>query len=197
MNKKFFAILTAAVLAAGSAVANTDSWYVSGNAGASFTNNMQNKDNKDSFRTKTGYGLGLAVGHSFDRIRAELEVGYNRNTIKDYKNGAAVTKLSSSYASLMTVMGNIYYDMPVTEQFDLYVGAGLGYGIWTIKINDDKAPASTFAYQGMTGITWKATQNVAISAGYRILTTADFKELGGKIRAPLIHRAELAARYSF
>ena len=216
MNKKLFSIVAAASMVASSAFARTDAWYVSAHGGADFGTKSKVKEgnfNGSEAKYKTGFNVGAAVGHSFDDFRFELELGYKNLKAKEINSvtagvaGPKATNLSGGL-SIFSLMGNVYYDLPVMDQVDLYFGAGLGMA--NVRANiENKNPggskidgnANVFAYQLMAGPAYKINDQWTVSLGYRFFgyTNPKLKVAGvkTKIRNNFIHSVELALRCSF
>ncbi len=215
MNKKLFSIVAAASMVASSAFARTDTWYVSAHGGADFGTKSKVKEgnfNGSEAKYKTGFNVGAAVGHSFDDFRFELELGYKNLKAKEINSvtagvaGPKATNLSGGL-SIFSLMGNVYYDLPVMDQVDLYFGAGLGMANVRADITEKATPfkvdghANVFAYQLMAGPAYKINDQWTVSLGYRFFgyTNPKLKVAGvkTKIRNNFIHSVELALRCSF
>ncbi len=206
MNKKLFSIVAAASMIASSAFARTDAWYVSAHGGADFGTNSKIKEgafNGDEIKYKTGFNVGAAVGHSFDDFRFELELGYKDLKAKEVAQSTNV----SGQCKIFSVMGNVFYDLPVMDQVDLYFGAGLGMANIRSDITEKATPfkidgnANVFAYQLMAGPAYKINDQWTVSLGYRFFgyTNPKLKVAGvkTKIRNNFVHSVELALRCSF
>lgn len=205
MNKTLFSIVAAASVMATSAIARTDAWYVSAHGGADFPTKV--KESNKELKFKTGYSVGAAVGHSFDEFRFELEGTYRNAKAKDAKIGSVTINDVSGSLSIFSLMGNVYYDLPVMDQVDLYFGAGLGWGhvksdlkglAGTYKIDGS---ASVVAYQFMFGPAWNINDQWTVSLGYRFFgyTKPKLKVNGNKekIKNNYINSVELAVRCTF
>ena len=215
MNKKLFSIVAAASMLASSAFARTDAWYVSAHGGADFGTKSKVKEgdfNGSEAKYKTGFNVGAAVGHSFDDFRFELELGYKNLKAKGFKEIKAgafdhdTTNVSGSL-SIYSLMGNVFYDLPVMDQVDLYFGAGLGMANVRADMKDKTTGgkidgnANVFAYQLMAGPAYKINDQWTVSLGYRFFgyTNPKLKVAGAKtkIRNNFVHSVELALRCSF
>lgn len=217
MNKKLFSIVAAASMIASSAFARTDAWYVSAHGGADFGTKSKVKEgnfNGSEVKYKTGMSVGAAVGHSFDDFRFELELGYKNLKAKEMKVFSAAparnvtsTNINGS-VSIFSLMGNVYYDLPVMDQVDLYFGAGLGMANIRSDVKEKTGAvtkidgnANVFAYQLMAGPAYKINDQWTVSLGYRFFgyTNPKLKIKGTKtkIRNNFVHSVELALRCSF
>jgi len=137
----------------------------------------------------TGFNGELAVGYKFPDFRTDLSLGYsNFSSVSQTTTvtNVAGAKLSNSQAGqgsvdLLTVMANAYYDFKIKNQngtlsrWSPYIGAGIGWG--NLSTPSCATPgcqsfsggsASTFAYQGKVGISYRATNSgfVFLEGGY-------------------------------
>src|SRR5579872_2838493 len=81
-----------------------------------------------SLGTKTGYGLGGAVGYAFGNgVRLEAEVPYRSNGAGALVAGSTSEPISGSVSSV-ALMFNALYDIAAVRvgRFTPYVGAGVG-----------------------------------------------------------------------
>lgn len=151
----------------------------------------------------TGYALRAAVGHAYDNgWRAEVEIGYRANEIEDIGsvNGSGDAKALSG-------MINGYKDFDLGNGWEPYLGLGVG----AVRVEaDGYSPVSTssiddrdtaFGYQGIAGIAWSVSDNVALTADYRYLATDDLslRTAGGSsVDAEYrSHTVMLGLRFSF
>ncbi len=203
MNKKLFSIVAAASMIATSAFARTDTWYVSAHGGADFPTKAKRKETGTEAKFKTGYSIGAAVGHSFDEFRFELEVAHRNAKVKDLGGSKDV----SGGLSIFSLMGNVYYDLPVMDQVDLYFGAGLGWASVSSNMKEKNTPAkidgsaSVMAYQLMFGPAWNINDQWTVSLGYRFFgyTNPKLKYNGTKekFKNNYVNSVELAVRCTF
>jgi opacity protein-like surface antigen len=136
----------------------------------------------------SSYVFGVGLGYRFARgIRADIAASYRGNYELDDVDQRSAS-INADVRS-QTVMANLYYDIP----FQLgplrpFIGAGIGIAInevQTIKVIDVPnlggtftGPGGTtteFAWQGMAGISWEITPNIAIEVGYRYLDAGNLK----------------------
>ncbi len=151
-----------------------------------------------------------AIGYAHESgFRGEIAVGYRKNDLDEIK--VSVAGLGSASASAggditaTTVMVNGYYDAYFDRQrrWALYLGGGVGAAYLDLSglsvgglagsFNDDD---TVFAYQGSTGISFAATQNVVLSLGYQYLATED-PEFGGVDAEYQTHNVVAGARFLF
>jgi opacity protein-like surface antigen len=126
----------------------------------------------------TGYGITVAAGHSFDAVRAELELGYRKNGIDSF-SGFGVSVPGSGDVTSTSVMANLYYDITPKARWSPFLGAGLGLArvevdnaaVMGIVIGD--AADTVFAWQLMAGIGCKLTERTTLDLSYRYFATSD------------------------
>lgn len=180
--KKKLAIIAGCwtILSAGAAQAAPNTTYIAVAAGSTWLNDATLSDASDSIDAEfdTGLGLAVALGHTFDAARAELEFGYRKNDIDSF--GAMGYSVSASGdVTSKSVMANIYYDFAPKAQWSPFLGAGLGVS-WVdvdnaavagIFLGD--ADDTVFAWQVMAGCGFKLTQSTTIDLSYRYFATSD------------------------
>ena len=118
-----------------------------------------------------GYTFGGYVGYdSGNNFRVEGEFSYHENRIRTGggKDPQAVTS---------TMMFNGFYDIPIQEPWNLYIGGGLGVAtaqLETISLGRViDANESLFAYQLEAGVSWTYNPIITFNLGYRFFDTAD------------------------
>ena len=202
------AVLMVAGIAATPAQAATH--YVSGFGGVSWMNNLVTSDTyingpgKDNYTTSSDLGSGLAltgaIGCDYGSYRLEAEVGYQTNSVKsavDFNNGAAISYPveGTRYAmrgdiSVLSLMGNGYYDIDLGSKVELYATAGVGvaqvcfhnaHSVYNtgapLVANPDpgfNAHETTLAWQVGAGIAAPISDHVKLDLRYRYFATTDF-----------------------
>jgi opacity protein-like surface antigen len=103
---------------------------------------------------------GLGVGSQWNPLfRTDLRADLY-NYVPDWKDGGQ---------AIFSVMANGYFDLPVDSVVKPYLGAGIGYGLTGTKgDNADHGLATAL----MGGITFDASEHVAVDIGYRFRTIA-------------------------
>ncbi len=191
--KKKLLVLTAVLLATGawSSTGYSADDYVSANAGISWFGDAKladNADDEEHFDVDLDSGIALtgAYGHDFGDYRIEAELGYQRNDIDksvDYYEGSVEDEYSmTGNMSVISLMGNAYYDINLSDDLELFLTAGAGAAF--VSFNDvgdvdddfryDKVTATAFAYQLGAGLSYKVAENLRLEARYRYFATADF-----------------------
>jgi len=165
--------------------------------GAGATDSVQT-----SIELKSSGAFSGVAGYDFGVMRAEVEVGYNRNEIEAINiktvNGAPVTLTPADVADVclyldlsgctasgnriafsdggrvrqLSAMANLWFDFPVSGRITPYVGGGAGL----LGFEADGEGDATFAWQLGAGLAFQASPNVAITADYRY-RSADGKDI--------------------
>ena len=197
------------------------SWYFASSGTFGFHDNLRSKAsinglNRDQrIKFKTGFGGRAALGYALNAWRMELEANVNNNDIKrirtiDQAGNTDVTQNVGGHLRNHAAMANLFYDLDLSQDFDLYVGGGLGGSYQFIKINRILIPSLNpvkyeywvLAFQAMAGFTYHFDENWAINLGYRFFGTLDHnsQKQGQKIRLkqiPLSHNVEAGLRFTF
>lgn len=152
--KLFLATFAAATLAAGAAAAEP-SWYVQGNAGATFGSRLD--ADPANIKGKAGWDVSAAAGRDFGNgLRLETELAY---LSADAKNGrAGKTETLGGFV-------NGYYDFLPDSAWRPFVGAGVGLAQVKYRGGDD----SGFAYQFKAGVAHPINDRLTGEIAYRYL----------------------------
>lgn len=136
-----------------------------------------------------GYEAGGAFGYKSNPMRYEAEATYVKADVNNfYLNNTLQTK-PSGYTQALFGFANIYFDIPsLTPILQPYFGGGIGYGWIEGRLNSTgpiipvafRAENSTFAYQGVAGITFNFAENYAAVLSYRYIGTASNLNSFGK-----------------
>jgi len=174
-------IFSAVMFTAPAYAAEAPSYYVSGNVGASWFNDMvpiNGNDQNNPLSTSGGINVMGAVGIKWcDTYRIEVELGYQRNNAKQVIENAVVYDMQG-YLSVTSILANGYYDFKVGG-IDPYLTAGIGWA--SVGINDvDKVSTvnlsseshSVLAYQFGAGVAIPVAKNIAVDARYRFFRTS-------------------------
>ncbi|PWR21688.1 outer membrane protein [Zavarzinia compransoris] len=135
-----------------------------------------------------GFRVGAAAGYNWAGPRFEIEVGYNSfeaSKLKDVSiNGSALTGSATGAIdfSLLTVFGNVLYEIATDSPFTPYVGVGLGVGF--LEASPEGAARTVFgtggddtifAYQGIVGGKMQLSEGTSAFVDYRYLGTSEAK----------------------
>ncbi len=211
MKKTLSLIAVLAVIGFASAPAQAADHYVSGMGGVSWMNNITPAEsyeaasgNQDSnFDLDSGIHALGAVGCDYGNYRFEAEIGYQQNEVKsgvDSANGVVQSYPleGSRYdmrgdVSVLSLMGNGYYDFHLGGGVDFYATAGVGVAQVSFKdlnsvynydepnnvLYENPDPgyndhATTLAYQIGAGFAFPVTHNIKLDLRYRYFATTDF-----------------------
>ena len=119
--------------------------------------------------SSNGSNFSLALGRAYaSRWRAEVEFS-DRRTAKYTINtlGATFSGTNELRVKSWALMGNAYYDIPLSNAFSAYVGGGLGYANNSASGSQTfQNPAFTGAQQFGTTFPTGKTGNLAWSLGF-------------------------------
>ena len=175
-----------AIMLPTAAIAAPEGFYVGAGAGVNWTRdsdlNLQSTGGELDASFKVG-GIGdLSVGYATAAgPRAELEFAWRwRNSIDSTESATpALRDLDGRYRSI-AFMGNILYDINTGTSFTPYIGVGAGIAQVHLKVADFSDKDWVFAYQGIAGVAYNITNNLALTVDYRYFATVDPKfDLGG------------------
>ncbi len=171
------------------AMAASEGFYVGGAGGMNWTRDAKLRDGGAGVDTKLDFDSGwvgsLSAGYATALgIRAELEANYRWGNDVKGDNDAAGTW--DGKARSLGFMGNVLYDFNTGTAFTPYIGVGAGIARVTQKLNFTPTGAASslryasdddwvFAYQGIAGVAYNVTNNLAITADYRYFATQDPK----------------------
>lgn len=161
------------------------SWYVSLFGGASWLEDVEtnyeynNISYGNEAQTDVGFIVGGAIGTRLtEDVRVELEVAYSENDVDDLKfndtDGTSETYEGDGDFSFLTFMGNIWYDIPLSEEIKPYIGGGAGLAIVDAEVGFAGDPSRydssevAFAFQAGAGLRWAVWDNVTLDVGYRL-----------------------------
>jgi opacity protein-like surface antigen len=123
---------------------------------------------------KAGLFGSAAVGYSMaNGLAAEAEVLYADND-GDTDNDGGVKSSTRTWG----VMANVMYAIAPVGPFVPYIGAGVGYGRVTIKLDDVKDDDSGLMWQLRAGVSGAIDPQTKWDLGYRYLRVPDYKVSG-------------------
>jgi OOP family OmpA-OmpF porin len=124
----------------------------------------------------TGWDLSAQVGYRFENgFRTEIAFDYRKNDVDSIDYGGAVTDASGD-VSQTSLMANVLYDIHLTDDFSLSLGAGAGLAEANIDIQGlsqtlvkDKGDGWGFAWQLIGGVNWSLSPNTEFFAEYHYM----------------------------
>ncbi len=155
-------------------------FYLSGFGGVNLIDEFTAPSLGLSADLDTGYAVGGAVGADLGLFRLEVEGTWRDNDI-DTVSVRGTEFDSDGDLTSWSAMGNLLFDIPVTNQLTAYLGGGLGaagvdaeFGYGRTSIDDDDV---VFAWQGIAGVSYAFTPTTEAYVEYRYFTAED-PELG-------------------
>jgi len=131
-------------------------------------------------KLSTGFGLNAAVGYDWGKyLRTEFEFGYKFQNAKSIYLGSQKLVDTNGKVRQFTMMSNIYVDVPVAANFEVFAGAGLGISVigahnYTVEGQTErlvKGNNTAFTYQFMTGVSYGLASNLDLVLEYRYSQT--------------------------
>ena len=171
--KKLLTLTTvvAGLALASTANAQTPGFYVGAEGGLNWMTNFNANTNLMNapvigVTPQTGWAAGAVFGYDFVGPRVELETVYRRNLT----NVSVPNTALNNQVGQLAFMVNGLYDFMPTSSFTPYVGAGVG-----LALVDSNSPLSStaFAYQGIVGVGYKATDNIRVNLDGRYYGTTN------------------------
>ncbi len=166
--------------------------YISLYGGASDFKDFQlnSGDQSSFFGTGDEWGVGGAIGRSIGRrFRGEFDVTYRRTQANYYQfevsPGAAIGEPATGKADIYSFIPNILVDLNPNGRVNGYIGVGGGLAFTNLDYTSDGGSrvdvnGSSFAYQGIFGVSAKVSQRAELFFEYRYFSTDDqtFNYLG-------------------
>jgi opacity protein-like surface antigen len=188
MHRAIFATVLTVALSCSTSFVYANDWYARADIGTSWTeidsggfNTVGPHPNTGDDDNNTGF-LGVAVGRQiFGNFRADLELtlraDYSVTTNSFPGPPGPITFFYKTSVEAHTLMLNLWYDFPLREKWNLYVGAGVGIARIELETNDLVVRGSdsetNFAFQLSGGVSYDLLKNLAIEAGYRYVNMGD------------------------
>lgn len=186
--------------------ADNDPWYVRGGLRAAWmTQDIGAFNEVDS---DAGFGGAVAFGREFSeyatsgKFRAEVEVAYQGADLDVDSNVLNAFSLRDAEYTLLTVMANGYYAIPVADAFSIYVMAGMGFAKYELEAeqgsnragwSDISGSDNVFAYKAGVGMSYEITEQIGTDLGYEYLGVAD-TDLAESING---HNVVASVRFKF
>ncbi|WP_029008542.1 OmpA family protein [Azospirillum halopraeferens] len=198
----------AVMLPAGAMAA--EGFYIGAGGGLNWTRDADFREATTGFEDDVEFDMGGAVSLSAGYksamgLRGELEFNWRWSNDIDKVNGISPGAFGvDGDISSLAFMGNVLYDIETGTGFTPYIGVGAG--IARVKLDLDSPAGSfkdhdwTFAYQGIAGVAYNFTNNLALTADYRYFATLDpkFSDAGTTIEGEYRnHTVMVGLRYTF
>jgi len=221
MKKTLSLVAVLMVVGVAATPAQAAKHYVSGFGGISWMQNLKTSDTytfaapESNFTSDNDLGSGLAltgaIGCDYGSYRLEAEVGYQTNDVKSialFDNGAANNDFYSGTAgtptnradmrgdvSVLSLMGNGYYDIDLGGKVEFYATAGVGVAQVSLH-NVNRANSVVRTGDGdQTPYTY--TYPATTDPGYNGHETTLAWQVGAGIAAPIADNVKLDLRYRY
>ena len=123
-----------------------------------------------------GYGFGAAIGRHIEWFKIEAEIATQESDINNFEvNGKSGRSFYSGDTRIDTLLLNAYFDVPVSGDWSVYAGGGLGGANVTFSAYDYDIDETVFAYKLAAGVTYAFTDNFGTELGYEYLATDDIE----------------------
>ncbi len=172
--KRLTGFLLAGLLLLTAAPAWAQQAYLSGNIGFGIRPDADFNGGPDQFDNDPAFVINGAIGVELNpTIRVEGEIGLHSNTADLF----SVTSNEFTF-SMVSFMGNGYFDIPTNSPLRPYLGAGLGLAIAGVEEENIFGADSTdtdlvAAFQLMAGLGFDISPKATLNFGYRYFTTSD------------------------
>jgi opacity protein-like surface antigen len=146
--------------------------YVSVQGGVAFLADSEVSGAKSgTIEFDPGYALGVAVGNKFGKVRAELELGYQKNNV-DKCEGKC--KDISGDMKAYSLLVNGYYDFINKTKITPYITAGIGVAKVDADVNKIAHVDDTgLAYQVGVGVAYAINSKLTVDLKYRYIGVVD------------------------
>lgn len=186
--------------------AQIDGWYLGLEAGANLIEDWDHSflATPASVSFDTGWAVLATVGYAWNsHWRLEFEAGYRASDVDTYSiTGVPITFVGGDLWEA-TLMANVLYDLPLTDDLSISFGAGAGgdfanqtYTVGPFSFEDDDW---NFAYQGIAGINYMIGRQTALFLNYRYLRVVDpefFAPILNSGEDLVKHTATIGVRYA-
>lgn len=136
-------------------------------------------------RVDPGWAVEVAAGYYItDYFRSELAMAWRQADIDDLELLGTALDLDETDIGLFTTMLNGYFELPFVLGVRPFIGGGVGFAYFDVNLAT-KAPIVavdsgnfTFAFQGLVGLAFHITPNIALTGTYSYLGTHETEEDG-------------------
>ena len=181
MNARLLGTAALATVLAAATPAQAEGIYIGAFGGVNFAQDSELSYDPGGYEFDvehdTGWLAGAAAGYAFDfGLRAEAEVAYRMNDFDRLEFFVYDTGLDGDVSTL-SLMGNLWFEAPLTTALRPFVGAGVGMA--QVSLNDVEAGGTAFvddsdwvfAYQVGGGLAYRFMPGWDVTAEYRYFAT--------------------------
>ena len=129
--------------------------------------------NSNNYNMDLGYAVGGMVGYDFVGPRVEVEGMFRSNNGAGTANFGNIFSNNRGRIEQVSVMANLLYDFLPGATVTPYIGAGAGIAFVDPFINGCSLCSTQFAYQGIVGVSWNASQNFRVNLDVRYYGTTN------------------------
>jgi opacity protein-like surface antigen len=162
------------VFAAGNAVAEPNPYYVK--LLGKYTR-MSDMDitNQLQLDSDEGYGFGGAFGVHIDWFKIEAELATQESDLNnfEFRGVGGARSFDTADTSIDTLMINAFVDIPVSGDFSVYAGGGIGGAAVTVSARDFDADETVWAWKLAAGVSYNFSDEWGAEFGYEYLATDD------------------------
>ena len=190
MNARLLGTAALATVLAAATPAQADGIYIGAFGGVNFAQDSDLSYDAAGYEFDvehdTGWLAGAAVGYTFDfGLRAEAEAAYRMNNFDRLELAGLGYDLDGDVSTL-SLMGNLWFEAPLTAALRPFVGVGVGMA--QVSLNDAEVQGTSvvddsdwvLAYQVGGGLAYRVTPGIDLTAEYRYFATDDAEvELDG------------------
>ncbi|MEM1109439.1 MAG: outer membrane beta-barrel protein [Planctomycetota bacterium] len=157
------------------------------------------------FDLDTNSAISGAIGIDGGLLRSELEVTFRDTEGILIETDPPSADAGSGSFENVSLMSNVYLDLPLPAGFELFAGGGIGLvvfdgditGTGSLDAADFDDAGFGFAYQFKAGITYELTRNIKITTGYRFWSASEIDFDAFELDDLDIHAVDIGLRLSF
>mgnify|MGYP003394809966 CR=1 FL=1 len=170
-----FAVACSGTFGGAAQAAQLNGWYLGIEAGANWIEDWSTDVifvGPAEFGFESGWvALGTAGYKWQNNFRVEFEAGYRQNDIDSLLDvdDPPADPVSDSDLWEASAMVNVLYDLPVTNDLSLSLGAGGGADFANFSLGTLDMDQWNFAYQGIAGANYSLGRRTAVFLNYRYL----------------------------
>jgi opacity protein-like surface antigen len=146
-------------------------FYVTGIVGGSFATLMDPDQDPPALDTQSlftaGGAVGVAMPMPFGGLRIEFEA-IGREQMGRTLSVPGVGFAALTAADGWSTMANMWRDITITDNFNVYLGAGIGAGGYRLTVDADYVGASEFGTSGVSSFAWQAGGGLAYAISDRV-----------------------------
>ena len=166
-------------------------------------------DNEEEIQSKNDFFVGLALGYhklttnsgaSTSGMSYTLEAGYNYS--RQINSTLGYLNTSTSDADINNIYTALNYNFDVSEDFDIYVGALVGYSTLKLK-NFTSSSASSAVLLGIqTGLMYNLSDSVGFYTAYQGLSLGHKVDVTqgattSSVDVSFLHNLQIGVQYKF